>query len=104
MQSPASLEEFVLTRIAQACHLDRSAVSPETNLLGIGLDSLTQQSIISQVETSFDVEFTADETFELFNAECVCDFVRIVQQLLARASAKTSPAANWPPLKSSVHR
>jgi acyl carrier protein len=79
-----ALSEFLCSTIALACNRERLAVSPETSLLELCMDSLTFVSVLAQLETIFAFELSPDDILALFEADNVADLTERVGLLRAR--------------------
>lgn len=85
MSPPVPLEEFVLNAIRSACGTDAHAVSLDTPVLDLGLDSLKMISVIRAVEATFGTRFTVEDVIGFFMAERVSDMLASMKTRLERA-------------------
>jgi acyl carrier protein len=69
-------EEFVLQALCMACSIDRSRLTPETELQTTGLDSLSLTAIVARLEANYTCEFSSTQIMDLFQASVVGDLVR----------------------------
>jgi acyl carrier protein len=60
--------EFVPAAIADACNVERSAVSGSTRLVDLGFDSLSVASLTYQIESAYGVELTQEDVIRLYEA------------------------------------
>jgi len=80
------LDNFLISTIATTCNVDPSAVELGTRISDLNLDSLGLISIVSQLSITYDVEITADETMEFFEAVRIADVVSLARRITARAA------------------
>ncbi len=80
------LEEVVVASVARACNQEDAAISLQSNLVDVGLDSLALQAVISEMETLWRCEFTPDELMIAFDARNVGDIVRLVDEKTQRTA------------------
>lgn len=81
-ESEIDLQEFVCSTVAQACSVDRDRIDARTNLLDLGIDSLTLVSVFAQIEAVYDVELTPDEILSMLEAPTIADLVVCMERLL----------------------
>lgn len=62
------LIEWLCATLARACHLERRAVTAESRVLDLGLDSLTLVSVLTQLEAVHGFELSPDDTLALLDA------------------------------------
>lgn len=83
MSESPSVEEFVVSAIAAACNLEKAAVTLDTDVLDVGLDSLHLLTLVGQVESTYGCEVTPEQMVGFFDAPCVRDVVRLVECIRA---------------------
>jgi len=83
MSAGVDLSEFVRAAIAQAANLDAAAVSGETHLLDLNLDSLTLVSVLAQVEAVHGIELEPEEILSMLEASRVLELVSRIEAVLA---------------------
>lgn len=75
-----ALQEFVLSTLASVCNVQRHALSEETSLFDLGLDSVTLAGVVAQVEMHYACDIPIDQVYELFDAPLVRDVVSILSR------------------------
>lgn len=78
------LVAWLCRTIARACHLEADAVSAESSVLELGLDSLTFVSVLTQLEAAHGIELSPDETLALLEAADVRALACALGAILAR--------------------
>ena len=78
----AKLEELVSSAIATACNVDEAAISLETRLCDLGVDSISVVAIVAQVGAEHGLELSSDQLIELFDALIVRDFILLLQRAI----------------------
>jgi acyl carrier protein len=86
METSDNVTEFVLSTLSTAFNFERSELSLNTQLLDIGIDSMSMTALVAHIEAEYGCEFSADQILELFR-------VTDIQGLIAKVSAVTRPAA-----------
>jgi acyl carrier protein len=81
MESDVSLKDFVFQMIGRACNIDSAALQLETDVLNIGVDSLSLMFIASSVEVMTGVELSAEDMEELFKARQISEIVALVDRV-----------------------
>ena len=85
VQVETSLREFVLTTLAAAANVERRALSEDTNVLDLGIDSLTLAAVVAQIEIQYGCEIPVDQLYLLIDAPLVRDLLTIVSRLVREA-------------------
>jgi acyl carrier protein len=85
MKAIAELDEIVVSAIAVACNIERSAIAVDANMLELGIDSITMTAIVAQVQASYDVQLETDDVVELLNAPRVADVLSLMKKALERS-------------------
>jgi acyl carrier protein len=80
-----SVEEFVISTISTVCNFERAAITPQTSLADLGMDSLTFTAFASHVEATYECEINVDQMLDFLQAPLVADVVAIVQKLATQA-------------------
>lgn len=75
------LAEFICATIAQACNAKPATITPATNVLDAGMDSLTLVSVFAQVETVYGIELSTDDTLGLLEAVTIADLIERLEAL-----------------------
>ncbi len=88
----SGLEEMVVSAIAAACNIDRSAVSRNNNMQDLGVDSVNMTSIVAQLQATYHFQMDSDELIELFNAPSIGDFVALLSKAVQRTDGVTLSA------------
>lgn len=84
---PHSVQERVITIIAEKAVLRRDDVRPEQTLAELGIDSLGMVEAIFAIEEAFDitVPFNANESVQTaFDLSTVASLVAVIEDLIAR--------------------
>jgi acyl carrier protein len=69
------IAEFVLSTLAQAAGTERTRLDEETDLSGLGVDSMVLTTIAMHVESFFECELSEFEMQRLFEASSAGDLV-----------------------------
>jgi acyl carrier protein len=88
MQCADSMKATVLGAIAESCHLTPTELRLDLPVLDLGLDSLTITSILGELETTWQCEFSQEQIIALFQSEYVGDFL---SQVVAFAAPRPVP-------------
>ncbi len=86
MLSNETVDDFVMTTIAETCNFDRSAIDRRSSVAEIGMDSLRLTAFVAHVEAAFDCELSADQIVTLFEAPHVQDIVTLIKTVAAASS------------------
>lgn len=81
----ATIEQLVTSALAAACRREPARVERSTSLLDLGIDSLTLVAVLSQIEATFAIELTPDDTLALLGATDVGVLVAALERCIARA-------------------
>ncbi len=88
MDKPESLEEFLIATIAETCSFERSALTLETSLVDIGIDSLNMTAVLARIELVYDCQLKEEQVIEVLQADRIADVVQLVRDF----TADTTPA------------
>jgi acyl carrier protein len=88
-----SIDDFVLSTIAEICNLEPAVLAPTTSLAEIGFDSLTAVSFVSAVETVYGLQLDNDALVELFGTTRLAEVIAFVARVLEDAPAATPAIA-----------
>jgi acyl carrier protein len=84
------LSELVLTTLALACRVERTAIGRSTRLRDLDVDSLTLVAVLARIEAACGAELAAEDMLTLFEACDVGAFVQGVEALLAGSGLRAS--------------
>jgi acyl carrier protein len=92
----AQLEEHaiaaaVIAALSATCRVDASALGTSTQLLDLGIDSLTLVTALTLVEASLAIELGTDDVAELLGAR---DVAELVTAILRRGPAADKSSEN----------
>ncbi len=82
------LRALLTSAIAQACGCPPSEITGSTQLVVLGMDSLTLVSVLAQMEAFYGFELTADDTLPLLVAQDVDALTGELEAIVARSRAK----------------
>ncbi len=82
--------QTVVEAVARACHLDARAVSADTSVQDLGLDSMSLISVFSEIEAVYNVTFTAEQLIEMLQAATVSDLISSVRTMTQNCMAPLS--------------
>jgi acyl carrier protein len=88
VDAETSLQEFIMTTLAAAANIERCALSEETSMLELGIDSLTLAGLVAQVEMRYGCEVPLEQVYELFDAPLVRDVVTVVGRYAEGATGR----------------
>lgn len=74
--------ELVCSAVAQASNVSPSAVTAESRLLDLNLDSLALVSVLAQFEAVYDVELHPDEILSMLEASTVAEIIALLKERL----------------------
>ena len=84
MKSSAWFTQKLIAQVAAISGAEVSAVSIDTSLTDIGLDSIVLALILRAIEVEFSIEFDDEEIADFLGASTVGDYVEVLQRALAR--------------------
>lgn len=87
-------DEITMSLLATVCNAERTELSPSTNLLDIGFDSLSATELASDLVTTLGVMLDSDALVQLYSAATPADIVALVRGALEKASSRVAGAAN----------
>jgi acyl carrier protein len=85
--SPAAVERFELLRsvLAHACGIEAARIVPQSDVLELGLDSLSLVAVLTQMETICGLELTSDDTLAMLEASSVAELAEVLERAVARS-------------------
>jgi acyl carrier protein len=81
-----SIAEIVIETLERTCHFQPHSVRIDTDLLELGVDSLSLVSVVNSVSLSFGIEVDGESMEKLLLAETVADFAAITENLMTEQS------------------
>ncbi len=81
-----SLDEIILSTLANACNVDRSALTPQTPLADVGFDSLGAAAFASEMESSHGICLEPEDLAKLYVAVTPADVIAAVRPLGAKVA------------------
>lgn len=82
MTESVTLGELVRSTIALACNRPPEAITPDTELSALNIDSLTFAAVIAHVEATYELEFDPDNLISLIQEPRISDLVRRLETLV----------------------
>jgi acyl carrier protein len=79
MEAPSSLCVLLQNSIARSCNLDPAAVTADTDVLDIGLDSVSLMSILTHVEATYDFKMTPEYLGQIMEVATVRELAQIME-------------------------
>lgn len=86
-----SLEEIVLSVLANACNVERSDLDLGTTLADLGFDSLGAAAFASEMDATYAMPMEPEDLAKLYLAVTPSDVIAVVRE--RRASLGETPAA-----------
>ncbi|HEU5138145.1 MAG TPA: phosphopantetheine-binding protein [Steroidobacteraceae bacterium] len=84
MELVTDITHKLITQVATASGADPAALSEETTLQAVGVESVLLALILRAIETEFAIEFDDDEVADFLGASSIGDYVDIVRAALNR--------------------
>jgi acyl carrier protein len=81
-----TLEDALIARIALACGLDPTALTPNTRVDDIGLDSFSLVHILTGIECDCGLELRDDDISSLLEARSIGDYLCVLSTASERAA------------------
>jgi acyl carrier protein len=85
IRDPVALETLVVDTLATTCQRDRNTITLHTNLIDLGIDSLTLTTVAAIVESHYEGEITQGEFLLLIQCDTVSDMVAVLNRIVPRA-------------------
>jgi len=85
MNLSTDITHKLIAQVATVSGADPTALTEETTLQEVGLDSVLLALILRDIEAEFAIEFEDDEVAEFLGASSIRDYVDIVRGALNRA-------------------
>ena len=92
MNSVSDITRKLITQVATTTGADPAALSVDTTLQTVGLDSVLLALVLRAIEVEFAIEFEDDEVSEFLGAASIGDYVNIVVAALGRRDQSRSVA------------
>jgi acyl carrier protein len=71
--APDSIEQFVMSTLAELAHRSRDEVARHTSLLDLGVDSLMISTLVAFIEAEYGRGLTLEQVVALYQAASVQD-------------------------------
>lgn len=84
MELVTDITDKLITQVATVSGADPAALSIETTLMEVGLDSVLLALILRAIEEEFAIEFEDEEVADFLGASSIRDYVDIVRSALSR--------------------
>jgi acyl carrier protein len=87
--SPAAAERFELLRsaLAHACGVEAASIVPQSDMLELGLDSLSLVYVLTLMETACGCDLTSEDMLGMLEASSVEELADALERAVARAAA-----------------
>jgi acyl carrier protein len=82
VQTNAAVSDFLIATIARACNLEPSSLSPDMDILELGVDSVSFASMLAQIEANFECEFTPEQVGTLLEVPVIRDMTACIESML----------------------
>lgn len=85
MVSKESLSERILHTLCDVRDIDRSRVTLQTDLADIDFDSIIMTAVITDIESAYAIELSADKIISLFESVLVEDLASRIWEAVVAA-------------------
>src|SRR5258708_1088576 len=83
---PDSIEQFVVTTVAELAHRSNEEIARQTRLFHLGIDSLMITTLGAFIEARYMRSLPPEEVTALYEAACIDDVLIAVGRILAEGA------------------